>query len=199
MRYASARFLSSITCTGLLLVAPNNFALSENAEPLSRAQSAGLPLTVNEQKIGNQTYLVARLVINCPIESVWGLLTDYPNAPGVFKNLRKSEVLRTRGNIKSVRQLVSTANSPFKYDYVVEVREKEPNSITWHRTGGSMKEVTGSWDLQPINDNRATLTTYKVFLDGGFFLPAWLLRMQMKGYLPKMLMDVKQAAERREH
>jgi hypothetical protein len=78
------------------------------------------------------------------------------------------------------------------------VLEKEPTSITWHRSGGSMKEVAGNWELQPFDNNRATLTTYKIFLDGGFFLPPWLLRIQLKGNLPKMLMDVKQAAERRE-
>jgi uncharacterized membrane protein len=198
MRYLSLRFFSSLTCTGLLFAAPNTLALgSENYEALRPPQTTETLIPVIEQKIGNKTYLTARMIINCPAKTVWNLLTDYANAPTIFKSLKKSEVLSTRGNVKTVKQLVCPTSSPFKFDYIVEVHENEPTSITWHRTGGSMKEVTGSWDLLPIDDNRATLTSYKVYLDGGFFLPAWLLRMQMKGSLPRMLFDFKQAAERR--
>jgi uncharacterized membrane protein len=196
MRYLSVRFLSSVTCAGLLLAAPNTFALSsETAETLRRPQPTEAQIPIVEQKIGTKTYLTARMIINAPAKIVWSLLTDYANAPAIFKSLRKSEVLSTRGNVKTVKQLVCPTSSPFKFDYIVDVEENEPTSITWHRTGGSMKEVTGRWDLLPIDDNRATLITYRVYLDGGFFLPAWLLRMQMKGSLPKMLLDVKQAAE----
>jgi uncharacterized membrane protein len=197
-RRLSKRFLSHVSCLALFFSTLSNGALSsETAKPATSSanQAANSQLAIWEEHVGPKVFLVGRIVINIPIERVWDLLTDYAHTPSLFLNLKKSEVLSTNGNIKIIKQLVCPKTNPFKFDYIVEVTENEPTHIGWHRIAGSLKEITGSWELQPIEDNRATLTTYRIFLDGGFFLPPWLLRLQMKGYLPRMLVNFKQATE----
>jgi ribosome-associated toxin RatA of RatAB toxin-antitoxin module len=125
-------------------------------------------------------------LINAKPETIWDILVDYPHAPQVFKNLKLCEVVGQRGPIKLVRQLVNTG-SPIKFDYTVALVEKKPYSIEWSRDSGSFKELTGTWQLEPLESGRQTRVTYSIFMDGGMFLPPWLLAPQLKGYLPVVL------------
>jgi hypothetical protein len=59
-----------------------------------------------------------------------------------------------------------------------------------------LKEVAGSWKLEPIENDGSTKVTYSIYLDGGILLPAWLLRGQSKSYLPELLKAIKQASEK---
>ncbi len=141
---------------------------------------------VKMEKRGDRNYVVGTILIDAKPESIWDILVDYPNAPQVFKNLKLCEVVGQRGPIKLVRQLVNTG-SPIKFDYTVALVEKKPYSIEWSRDSGSFKEVTGTWQLEPLESGTQTRVTYSIFIDGGMFLPPWLLAPQLKGYLPVVL------------
>lgn len=158
---------------------------SEDQFRLSNATKIDKP-AVRIEKRGDRNYAVGSVLINERPESIWDILVDYPNAPQVFKNLKLCEVVGQRGPIKLVRQLVNTG-SPIKFDYTVALVEKKPYSIEWSRDSGSLKEVTGTWQLEPLADGRQTRVTYSIFIDGGTFLPPWLLAPQLKGYLPVVL------------
>jgi hypothetical protein len=152
---------------------------------LSNATKIEKP-AVRIEKRGDRNYVVGTVLIDERPESIWDILVDYPNAPQVFKNLKLCEVVGQRGPIKLVRQLVNTG-SPIKFDYTVALVEKKPYSIEWSRDSGSLKEVTGTWQLEPLAAGRQTRVTYSIFIDGGTFLPPWLLAPQLKGYLPVVL------------
>ncbi|CAN5950781.1 unnamed protein product [Sphagnum jensenii] len=174
----------------LFLLVGNNAQASEkeertNAMKVSRAANMEKPL-VKIEKRGNRNYVVGTVLIDAKPEAIWDVLVDYPHASKIYKNLKSCEVVGTKGAAKLVRQIVNTG-SPITFDYTVAPVERKPNSIEWARESGSFKEVTGTWQLEPVEFGRQTRVTYSIFIDGGMFLPAWLLAPQLKGYLPVVL------------
>jgi uncharacterized membrane protein len=151
--------------------------------------------SVSESRSGNRTFAVGKILVNARPEQIWRILTDYNNAPDVFSNLQKCEVVEDKGSNKLVRQCVHPKGTPINLDYIVEIKETAPVLMEWHRKSGALKEVAGSWKLEPTEDG-PTKVTYSIYLDGGMLLPAWLLRGQSKNYLPELLTSIKQASEK---
>jgi uncharacterized membrane protein len=171
----------------------------ENTNNLKSSQetSIGAP-TVSETKIGAKTYATGSILVKARRERIWEILTDYENAPELFQDVKKCHVLEDYGAKKLVRQVVMPKGSPMHFDYTIEVSENAPELMQWHRTSGALKDVSGSWKLEPDSTHRNTIITYSIYIDGGIFLPAWLLRGQSKNLLPDVLRSVKEAAERSE-
>jgi ribosome-associated toxin RatA of RatAB toxin-antitoxin module len=142
--------------------------------------------SVKIEKRGERSYVVGTILIDAEPEAIWDVLVDYPHAPEVFTNLKSCEVVGQKGEAKLIRQLVNTG-SPFKFDYTVALVEQKPYLIEWERESGSLKEVTGKWQLEPLETRTQTKVTYSIFIDGGIFLPPWLLTQQLKDYLPTVL------------
>ena len=153
---------------------------------------------VSLEKRGHLTYVVGTVLVNAPREKVWEILVDYDKAPEIFNNLSLCQVIGREGEVKLLRQLVKPGG-PIKFDYVVNLTENKPKSISWKRRSGSFREVTGSWELEPIavasSKLAITSVTYSIHLDGGLALPPWLLASQVKGYLPSVLQALKARVE----
>ena len=152
--------------------------------------------SVTEARRGNKTFAVGKILVNARPEQIWKILTDYNNAPDIFTNLQKCEVVEDKGRNKLVRQLVHPKGTPLNLDYIVEITETAPTLMEWHRKSGALKEVAGSWRLEQSEADGPTKVTYSIYLDGGLLLPAWLLRGQSKSYLPELLNAIKTASEK---
>lgn len=152
---------------------------------------------ISEQRIGGKTFAVGKILIKAKPEQIWQLISDYENAPDLFKSIQKSKIVQNNGSHKLIHQLVRPKGCPMKFDYVIEVSENAPNTMEWHRKSGALKDVRGSWKLEPDCSNHNTFATYAIYIDGGFMLPPWLLKGQSKNLLPEILTSVRNAAERR--
>jgi ribosome-associated toxin RatA of RatAB toxin-antitoxin module len=174
----------------LFLLSGSNVQATEKEKRTKELKLSSIGKTekpsVRIEKRGDRNYVVGTVLIDAKPESIWDVLVDYPHAPQVFKNLKLCEVVGQRGQTRLVRQLVNTG-SPIKFDYTVALVERKPYSIEWSRDSGSLKEVAGTWQLEPLDSGRKTKVTYSIFIDGGIFLPPWLLAPQLKGYLPVVL------------
>jgi uncharacterized membrane protein len=146
------------------------------------------------EKRGKRTYVVGTVFIKARPENVWDVLVDYHNAPGIFKNLKLCEVVGRKGKAKLVRQVVGN-HTPLPFDYVVALTEDKPRHIEWARESGSLKEVTGTWQLEPVDSGKQTKTVYSIFIDGGILLPSWLLTPQLQSYMPVVLKAVRNKVE----
>ncbi|HEY9757970.1 MAG TPA: SRPBCC family protein [Oculatellaceae cyanobacterium] len=160
--------------------------------------SLNAPPVVSEERQGNKTYAVGSVVVNAKAEHIWQLLTDYSNAPEIFNNVQKCEVVQDNGQNKLVRQSIHPKGTPLKFEYVMSIKETAPRLMEWHRKSGSFKDVAGSWKLEQDSETGMTKVTYSIFIDGGLLLPPWLLRGQSKNYLPDLLLSLKQASERKQ-
>jgi uncharacterized membrane protein len=155
-------------------------------------------LQVTEKRIDGNVCTVATISVNAPTEKVWKVMTDYQRAPRVFHNLKCCEIIGTKGNTKYIHQVVQPIASPLKYDYVIELTETKPRLIKWRRISGSLRQLVGSWELVEGDQANTTKIVYTFYIDGGFFLPAWLMRLQAKSYVPNTLIRLKQASETEE-
>ncbi len=153
---------------------------------------------IGERKLGNHTFAVGSVLIHAPAERIWQILTDYSNTPEVFANIKSCKVLQDNGSNKIVHQTLHPKGSPMNFDYILEVTETAPSVMKWHRKSGALKEVDGSWTLEPSENSHGTKVTYSIFVDGGVLLPPWLLRGQSKNFLPELLTSLKKASERSE-
>jgi ribosome-associated toxin RatA of RatAB toxin-antitoxin module len=171
---------------------------SQSGKKKQEQISPSSPPVVSEERQGNKTYAVGSVVVNARPERIWQLLTDYNNAPDIFNNLQKCEIVQDNGSNKLVKQLVHPKGTPLKFEYVMAIKETAPVLMEWHRKSGSFKDVSGSWKLEPDGDSGMTKVTYSIFIDGGLLLPPWLLRGQSKSYLPDLLLSLKQASERKQ-
>lgn len=143
------------------------------------------------KRIGNREYAVGEIVLDAKPIQVWNVLTDYEHSPEVFKNLKSCSVVGNRGNRRLIRQVVEPMGF-MKFDYIVAMLEKKPTNLSWYKDSGSLKELTGEWNLKPLAGGNKTGVTYQVFIDGGVLLPSCILTNKAKGHLPVVLTALKQ-------
>ena len=197
-KFAPLIALSLLFNVTAMTLAPSSISAKNSAVPASSINlvaNENQP-TVSEEKIGDKTFAVGTIIVKAKPEKIWELLTNYSSQPELFSTVKKCQVVEDNGAKKLVRQVVCPKGSPMKFDYIVEIDETAPRLMEWHRKSGALKDVSGSWKLELDANKRNTILTYSIYIDGGTFLPAWLLRGQSKNQLPEVLNSIKGAAER---
>lgn len=104
--------------------------------------------------------------IDAPIDAVWAAIEDVPAASEWQGGMKQLTALETDDQGRAllvevtadgkVKDLVSTQR--FTYD--------GPTTLSWEQTKGEMKSVTGSWELEAIDDTR-TRATFALEVDLG--------------------------------
>ena len=97
--------------------------------------------------------------------------------------------------MKTIKHTVAPTGPVGTYSYVLKVTEKAPQSLEWHRISGAFKQVKGYWRLEPLDNGRTTLVTYASYVDGGFFIPAPLIRRQNRIDMPAVMACLKGQVE----
>lgn len=151
--------------------------------------------SVTESVIAGDKYSVSKVVVHAPPHQIWSVLTDYDNAYKVFPQVKKCQLLKDEGHQKTIKHTVSPSGPVGTYSYVVKVTENAPNSLEWTRISGAFKQVKGFWKLEPLDNGRTTLVTYASYVDGGFFIPAPLIRRQNRIDMPAVMVSLKSQCE----
>lgn len=186
-RAVTGIMLSHLMCTAIIvqpLMIPSAVAKGDSA-----------PHPVSEETMGGKSYCVTHVVVKARPEQVWRVLSDYPNAPSVFPQLKNCQVLEDRGTTKIVRHVIEPSGVPGRYKYVLELKETAPHAMEWHRVSGDFKEVDGFWKLEPLEGGRATFVTYSTHVNGGMFIPQTLIKHQCKVDMPAVMTSLKAQAE----
>jgi ribosome-associated toxin RatA of RatAB toxin-antitoxin module len=158
--------------------------------------SESLPsVEVNEEKIGERHYQVSKVLVHSKPELIWHILTDYDNAPGIFPCLKKCKLVKDKGATKLVEHQIKPSGVPSTFDYVIEVKEVPNRLYEWHRVSGDFREVEGFWKLEPAEDGNSTMVTYASYVNGGIFLPAPLIKRQVRQDIPGVMTALKNHAE----
>ncbi|MBX9687930.1 MAG: SRPBCC family protein [Candidatus Obscuribacterales bacterium] len=150
---------------------------------------------VTEEKIGDKNYQVSKIQVNVKPEHVWRILTDYDNATSIFPCLKKCKLVKDKGASKLVQHQIKPSGVPSTFDYIIEVKEVANRLYEWHRISGDFREVDGFWKLEPTNDGNSTLVTYASYVNGGIFLPAPLIKRQVRMDIPAVMTALKSHAE----
>ncbi len=186
--------LSKLSLAFMSVIALNTYV--PTALPAaSAAEQQAQTIEVCEEKIGGKCYQVSKVLVHVKPEHVWNLLTDYENAPNIFPCLKKCKLVKDKGTTKLVEHTIKPSGVPSTFDYIIEVKETVNRLYEWHRVSGDFREVDGYWKLDPLNDGNSTMVTYASYVNGGIFLPAPLIKRQVRTDIPGVMSALKSHAE----
>lgn len=159
------------------------------------AMTSPAAISVVEEKIGERTYQVSRVLVKAKPEHVWQILADYDNAQFIFPCLKKCKVVKDRGRSKLVEHEICPKGIPGSFDYILEIKEVVNKRQDWHRVSGDFSEVEGFWKLDATEDGTSTLVTYASYVNGGLFIPQPLIKRQVRIDIPAVMNALKTHAE----
>jgi coenzyme Q-binding protein COQ10 len=104
--------------------------------------------------------VVREVVIDAPIEKLYGVIVDYERYPEFVPGI-KSVRVRTQGAEKHVEYELDLGVK--KIRYTLRLEEARPTRVRWSLVSGDLMKVSnGSWELSP--DGQRTRARYAVEL-----------------------------------
>ena len=108
-------------------------------------------------------------------EAIWDLLTDYDRFRETFTKIHSLEVINEDDQGARVRFKIKVMFLSFDYtlqrDYV-----RPYELLTWHRTGGDFRQISGSWSILAGPDEGVHTVIFESFVDVGYLIPTALVR-----------------------
>lgn len=100
------------------------------------------------------------VVVDAPVDVLWGVIVDYERYPEFVPGLRAIRVLPAAAE-KHVEYDLDLG--PKRVRYVLRMREEPPRRLTWSLVSGDlMKASNGSWELTPEGDRTRARYTVEV-------------------------------------
>ncbi len=192
IRTGSKVFILATLAIVTILFAPIALQSEEIDLPLLQTNAVH---TIGELRIGKKVFTTSNIIIKASPAQVWGVLTDYDGASAIFSNLTKSKLLTSSGPVKKVTFTAKSDGNLLRFNYILIVTEKSPSLIEWKRASGDFKENEGYWRLSPLDNGNATLVSYAKYIDGGLFLPQFLVKRSIRNSIPVIFAELKSAAE----
>jgi ribosome-associated toxin RatA of RatAB toxin-antitoxin module len=146
------------------MLAPGNAAAAE--------KSLRIEDVTNSQGVNG---LRATFQLDASREAIWDLLTDYDRYRETFERIHSLEVLSEDDQGARVRFKIKVLFLSFDYtlqrDYV-----RPYELLTWRRTGGDFRQISGSWSILPGPDEDALTVIFESFVDVGYLVPTAMVR-----------------------
>jgi coenzyme Q-binding protein COQ10 len=140
------------------------------------------------------------VLIRARPEAVWRVVTDCAQAPLFVPGLKRCRRIAgaADGRSADIEQEIRyawylpTLVTVFRADY------DPPRRIDFHRLSGDLKEEQGSWVFGATADGSATVVTYEMALDPGFWVPQFLVNRSLREDLPAALSGLRERVEGRQ-
>lgn len=179
---------------GFLLIAISNGiqAASDLGETDFLRLRKGETLVRVERSEGQHKGTVeAIILIDSPPEPIWRIMTDCDAAPSFVPGLAACRVLDSGDNWENIHHDVKWIWFLPRFSYVFRADYQINRQIDFTKIRGDLKEMSGSWRLEPLNNGSQTLVRYKVYLNPGFYIPQWVVRQSLKKNLPAVLIALR--------
>jgi len=126
---------------------------------------------------------------------IWNVMTDCARSNEIVEDMTSCDIVETAQDgswdIREQKVKINfmiTNTSVFRSDY------DKPNTIKISRAGGDMKVQDGVWTLTPL-DEETTRVTYRAASAPKFPVPKSALQNAMQDDVPKILKNLRSAAE----
>jgi ribosome-associated toxin RatA of RatAB toxin-antitoxin module len=181
---------------GLLALLPRAFAAASPPEPISpeeraRLEAGEVVLLVAQERIG--ATVAAAVLVRAPAVKVWRVMADCPRAPEFVPDLRSCRVLEKEGDRRLVEHRVKPHALLPELTYRFEERWQPGRRIDFHRVGGDLSALDGTWRLSA--EGESTLVRYRLSIDPGFPVPRWAIRRGLRHDLPRLLAALRDRVE----
>lgn len=169
------------------------------------SSSSSLSIDVLDAKSDTKR-VVAEIVIQAPLETVWDVLTDYEALPSYVPNLEKCEVLsRQQGRVR-LRQIGCSQSLLWRIAAQAELEIDEVKKsalrreVRFRSVKGDFERFEGSWVLESDVSSSARVTTflrYEIRVKVVGDLPSQIVSYVIKAGLPANIRAIAAMAERR--
>jgi coenzyme Q-binding protein COQ10 len=132
------------------------------------------------------------IVINAPIEKVFGIISDYERYPEFLKEVKRIKTSNRKGNEVDVHYEAEIVKV---IKYTLHLKEEKPTKVSWTFIEGEfMKDNKGGWTLEATPDGK-TKATYNIEVTVGMLVPKTIVNALVDTQLPLMLEAFKKRAE----
>lgn len=139
------------------------------------------------------TEAIRTVDIDCPIEHMYQVITDFESLPAFVTSLLGVTVDQVDGDVFHVSYRIKMLK---EVEYTLELHGTPPNRLEWHLLEGEfMKGNDGAWELERIAEDR-TRATYRIDLALPVHVPSSVTRNLADASLPRMLDEFRVHAEK---
>lgn len=158
-------FKAALLSATLLFTSVMSAGISANAND-------GL-LMLNLATLDSETSQIsAKVVIDAPPNVVWQSLTQYSQMKRVLPGYKKSTVLKSAGNVKTLDIGMKVSPILPAYNYTMRVTENRPQlRLDFNRIAGDFDSMKAHYKLAPTAGGKQTILTYGLTIDPGSNLP----------------------------
>lgn len=137
------------------------------------------------------------ILIEAPPDRVWQAITDYDNLHRTLPKVVHSRVVERHGNDVLLEQRGKAGILIFEITvrFRLQLHEEPLKRVTFEQTEGDFSLYRGSWELEPVDEGRATILRYHAEMKPGFFAPPILVSFVQRQDLPEILKAHRRTAE----
>ncbi len=125
---------------------------------------------------------------------VWNVISDPASHPKYLKNIKRSSVTSAGGNHVYVDHQLKFSFLPVTVKYRYMLRKSPVSEVNFHLVSGDLRDLRGGWrifDASPILGKEGVVAFYRIHLDPGGLVPSSMVRNNLKGDLPAMLLKTR--------
>ena len=127
--------------------------------------------------------------IDAPIDAVWAIVQDVTSWPRWQGTLGSLDILEQDGAGRASLCAAEFDAKVTKIKMQLACSYAEPTRMSFERTSGDLKDLSGSWQLEELGGGR-TKATYQLDVNPGGVL-SFLLNSERIGKLRASLVDVR--------
>jgi uncharacterized membrane protein len=127
----------------------------------------------------------ASIELDAPLDAVYAVLEDVPDAPNWQDALERIEVVERDAKDRAVLTLVTADAKVRKITTTVRFSYEEGHAVRWEQVKGDVKSLNGAWELSDLGGGR-TKVDYVLEIDPGRVL-GLLIRGPVEGVLRNIL------------
>jgi len=124
--------------------------------------------------------VTADLTLPTPLETSYGVLSDYSNWPALFARNPTVNIIQRSGNLVTVDMTVPGLIFPLDLELVTQTRESPPLRLETTFVKGDFDHYAWVWTLTPADDNRHTQAVLKLYVKPSMWAPRWLFRRMLE-------------------
>ena len=140
---------------------------------------------------GGTERVQATILIAAPAERVWQIMNDCDHSPEFVPGLKSCRVLRREGQDEIIEHSMKFSWLLPEVTYVFRARYEQNRQVAFQRIAGDVRRFEGNWTLQPVDGERKTIVVYSLYLDPGFLVPQWMVRLLLREDLPAVLFSLR--------
>jgi ribosome-associated toxin RatA of RatAB toxin-antitoxin module len=133
-------------------------------------------VTISDDSVAT---LTADVMLAAPPETVYAVLSDYPNWPDLFGQRPTINTIQREGNRVRVDMTLTVSFLPIGLRLVTDTRELATIILQTTLVEGDFKQYDWIWTIRPSKDSQHTKASVMVHVQPSVWIPHWLFEWSL--------------------